>query len=43
MLALTQLTNPGPFFNSTIAFHPYGSILRGDELVAIADRFLLHR
>jgi predicted GNAT family acetyltransferase len=40
MLALTQLTNPGPFFNNTIAFGHYAGIFRDDELVAMAGQRL---
>jgi hypothetical protein len=39
MLAFTQLTNP----DNTIAFRLYAGISRGDELVAMADLFLLHK
>jgi predicted GNAT family acetyltransferase len=38
MLALTQLTNPGPFFNRTIDFGNYYGIFEGDELVAMTGR-----
>ncbi len=38
MLALTKLTNPGPFFNRTIDFGNYYGIFEGDNLVAMAGR-----
>ncbi|MCX2484577.1 GNAT family N-acetyltransferase [Pedobacter sp. MR2016-24] len=36
MIALTQLTKPGPFFANTIEFGSYHGIFEGDELVAMA-------
>ncbi|WP_460616363.1 GNAT family N-acetyltransferase [Hymenobacter ruber] len=38
MLALTKLTNPGPFFPNTIAFGHYEGIFEGNELVAMAGQ-----
>ena len=38
MLALTALTNPGPFSSNTIAFGHYMGIFDGDELVAMAGQ-----
>ncbi|MBH8558433.1 GNAT family N-acetyltransferase [Hymenobacter negativus] len=38
MLALTQRTNPGPFFPNTIAFGHYEGIFEGNELVAMAGQ-----
>ena len=35
MLALTQLTNPGPFLESTISFGSYNGIFNAGELVAM--------
>ena len=40
MLALTQLTNPGPFSSNTIAFGHYAGIFDGNELVAMAGQRL---
>jgi predicted GNAT family acetyltransferase len=40
MLALTKLTNPGPFFDRTIDFGNYFGIFIGGELVAMAGRRL---
>lgn len=40
MVALTQLTNPGPFAARTIAFGFYTGIFEGDELVAMAGQRL---
>ncbi|WP_184544689.1 GNAT family N-acetyltransferase [Mucilaginibacter sp. FT3.2] len=40
MLALTKLTNPGPFFSRTIDFGHYFGVFNGDELVAMAGRRL---
>ncbi len=40
MLALTQLTNPGPFFESTIDFGYYQGIFNGDKLIAMAGQRL---
>jgi predicted GNAT family acetyltransferase len=40
MLALTKLTNPGPFFTRTIDFGNYFGIFEGDELVAMTGRRL---
>jgi len=36
MIALTQLTKPGPFFANTIEFGNYHGIFEGDDLVAMA-------
>lgn len=36
MIALTQLTKPGPFFANTIEFGNYHGIFEADELVAMA-------
>ncbi|GAA3962075.1 GNAT family N-acetyltransferase [Mucilaginibacter dorajii] len=38
MLALTKLTNPGPFFNRTIDFGNYFGIFEGSELIAMTGR-----
>jgi len=38
MLALTQLTNPGPFASRTIEFGHYQGIFSGNELVAMAGQ-----
>jgi len=38
MLALTQLTNPGPFANRTIDFGHYKGIFKDDKLVAMAGQ-----
>jgi predicted GNAT family acetyltransferase len=38
MLALTKLTNPGPFAQRTIDFGHYGGIFDGDKLVAMAGQ-----
>jgi GNAT superfamily N-acetyltransferase len=38
MVALTQLTNPGPFASRTIAFGHYKGVFKGDELVAMAGQ-----
>jgi predicted GNAT family acetyltransferase len=40
MLALTKLTNPGPFFNRTIDFGNYYGIFNNHQLVAMAGRRL---
>ncbi|WP_210520114.1 GNAT family N-acetyltransferase [Hymenobacter terricola] len=40
MLALTRMTNPGPFFQNTIAFGHYEGIFQGTELVAMAGQRL---
>ncbi len=40
MLALTKLTNPGPFVDRTIEFGYYQGIFDGDELVAMAGQRL---
>ena len=40
MLALTKLTNPGPFVTNTIAFGHYHGIFEGDKLVAMAGQRL---
>lgn len=40
MLALTQLTRPGPFAEKTIAFGHYEGIFDGDQLVAMAGQRL---
>ncbi|BAU55765.1 GNAT family N-acetyltransferase [Mucilaginibacter gotjawali] len=40
MLALTQLTNPGPFASRTIAFGHYNGIFEDDKLVAMAGQRL---
>jgi predicted GNAT family acetyltransferase len=40
MLALTQLTNPGPFLSNTIAFGNYEGILDNGKLVAMAGQRL---
>jgi ribosomal protein S18 acetylase RimI-like enzyme len=38
MLALTQLTNPGPFLNETIKFGNYTGIISDGRLVAMAGQ-----
>lgn len=38
MIALTQLTNPGPFLERTIEFGNYTGIFKGDQLVAMAGQ-----
>jgi predicted GNAT family acetyltransferase len=38
MLALTQLTNPGPFGAKTIEFGHYHGAFEGDRLVAMAGQ-----
>ena len=38
MLALTKLTNPGPFAQRTIEFGNYYGFFEGDELVAMAGQ-----
>jgi predicted GNAT family acetyltransferase len=40
MLALTKLTNPGPFAEKTIDFGHYQGIFDGDKLVAMAGQRL---
>lgn len=40
MLALTKLTNPGPFGTGTIAFGHYTGIFEGKQLVAMAGQRL---
>lgn len=40
MLALTQLTNPGPFSSKTISFGNYKGIFVNDKLVAMAGHRL---
>jgi ribosomal protein S18 acetylase RimI-like enzyme len=40
MLALTKLTNPGPFASRTIDFGHYQGVFDGDKLVAIAGQRL---
>lgn len=40
MLALTQLTNPGPFLNNTINFGHYEGIFEGNKLIAMAGQRL---
>jgi predicted GNAT family acetyltransferase len=40
MLALTKLTNPGPFAERTIDFGHYHGIFDGDKLVAMAGQRL---
>jgi ribosomal protein S18 acetylase RimI-like enzyme len=40
MLALTKLTNPGPFASRTIDFGHYHGIFEGDQLVAMAGQRL---
>jgi ribosomal protein S18 acetylase RimI-like enzyme len=40
MLALTKLTNPGPFADKTIDFGHYKGIFEGDKLVAMAGQRL---
>ena len=42
MLALTKLTNPGPFAARTIDFGHYYGIFDADKLVAMAGQRLLH-
>lgn len=41
MLALTQLTNPGPFAARTIEFGHYHGVFEGSQLVAMAGQRLL--
>ncbi|MEO8886980.1 MAG: GNAT family N-acetyltransferase [Mucilaginibacter sp.] len=38
MMALTQLTNPGPFLPRTIEFGHYEGIFEGDKLIAMAGQ-----
>jgi len=38
MLALTKMTNPGPFFSRTIDFGHYRGIFEGDQLIAMAGQ-----
>jgi predicted GNAT family acetyltransferase len=38
MLALTKLTNPGPFLERTIDFGHYFGIFNGDKLIAMAGQ-----
>jgi ribosomal protein S18 acetylase RimI-like enzyme len=38
MMALTQLTNPGPFAGRTIDFGHYKGVFEGDKLVAMAGQ-----
>jgi len=38
MIALTQLTNPGPFLKRTIEFGDYTGIFNNDQLVAMAGQ-----
>jgi predicted GNAT family acetyltransferase len=40
MMALTQLTNPGPFLPRTIEFGHYEGIFEGDKLIAMAGQRL---
>ena len=40
MLALTNLTNPGPFFERTIEFGNYTGIFKSGELIAMAGQRL---
>jgi predicted GNAT family acetyltransferase len=40
MLALTKLTNPGPFASRTIDFGHYQGVFDGDKLVALAGQRL---
>jgi predicted GNAT family acetyltransferase len=40
MLALTKLTNPGPFASQTIQFGHYAGIFDGEKLVAMAGQRL---
>jgi hypothetical protein len=40
MLALTKLTNPGPFAARTIEFGHYCGIFNGEKLVAMAGQRL---
>ncbi len=40
MLALTALTNPGPFLNRTIDFGNYEGVFHGDQLVAMTGQRL---
>ncbi|HXS35253.1 MAG TPA: GNAT family N-acetyltransferase [Flavipsychrobacter sp.] len=40
MIALTRLTNPGPFDTKTIEFGHYRGIFEGDKLVAMAGQRL---
>jgi predicted GNAT family acetyltransferase len=41
MIALTQLTNPGPFYSRTIEFGNYTGIFKADQLIAMAG-YRLH-
>lgn len=44
MLALTKLTNPGPFSSRTIDFGHYYGVFAGDQLVAMAgQRMHIHQ
>jgi predicted GNAT family acetyltransferase len=38
MLALTGITNPGPFLQRTIEFGHYAGIFEGDKLIAMSGR-----
>jgi predicted GNAT family acetyltransferase len=38
MIALTQLTNPGPFLERTIEFGNYTGIFKSDKLIAMAGQ-----
>lgn len=38
MLSLTKLTNPGPFYQRTIAFGNYNGIFKAGQLVAMAGQ-----
>jgi GNAT superfamily N-acetyltransferase len=38
MMALTEMTHPGPFFKRTIEFGNYEGIFKGDELVSMAGQ-----
>ena len=40
MLALTKMTNPGPFYSETIRFGNYRGIFDGERLVAMAGQRL---
>jgi len=40
MIALTQLTTPGPFFSRTIDFGNYLGLFEGDQLVSLAGQRL---
>lgn len=40
MIALTEMTHPGPFFNRTIEFGNYKGIFSGNDLVAMAGQRL---